>query len=825
MLKNNILKIAKRLFPYLVIIWMVTIVFLYFVDVKKVVPDNSATAKVSAVVVGDYRFEGRKSHLYYYEALKSVVVQKQIADGLTTTTVSPAFSLILVFVCLYSFSLVFLRKRGLDRINLKFPPIAWLIPFLTATLLIYSFWLSNFDIKAEPVLFTNIYGKLLGAIFFLIVVVMFTLSLGKKIKDIFIRDELGGLADFLLSFAFGATVLSVAYFCLALFGLFNQLSILIVFASILLLCIKEFIYWLKVIFIIPNEFSVKFLSPTPFLLFVFFCFVAENTLEAMRPIPIGHDDLIEYAKNIKLLSESGKLIGGVIPYPWELFVSSVNILSHSWTATSFFNASKSVLAFVSFWFLADYFCKVRKIKIFSDDKFIPILVAIIFYTLPMVVFQSAVDLKVDLAALFFAIMATFIIFKWKENGRSVYLFVAFFLLGFAFMIKVTTIFYIAGLAVYILYIFIQKKFKISRILKIVGFCLIFFILSFAPYALNSVSTFGVKKATQNYFIVSKSELPKIDLLTRKNSWEVGYKIPEYNKLSGENGSQDLNKFVAGGSSFSNILRLPFVVTMNSNVTGEFVDITFIFLAIVPVSIIFLLYKRKKNKDKSGFLRLAAIVTIVAFFLWLVFGSGIVWYGMAIFIPLLLLLAESLKQMAKYYKPVFVVALILIFSWLILSLFYRLTYNPKYLSHIMPKDLTYLRGTCDDQCYINYIFPENKTIKIINENNKAGAAGNILMTGKLLDFLIYNSNRNTIFDNYETFIEIHQEKDDALTIERLKKANFKYLIISRFSFPIYLHADVINQAKQEMYDFVSKNPDRIKIINDPSQDGSVIAEIL
>jgi len=43
--------------------------------------------------------------------------------------------------------------------------------------------------------------------------------------------------------------------------------------------------------------------------------------------------------------------------------------------------------------------------------------------------------------------------------------------------------------------------------------------------------------------------------------------------------------------------------------------------------------------------------------------------------------------------------------------------------------------------------------------------------------------------------------------------------------VYLHADVINQAKQEMYDFISNNPDKIKIINDPNKDGSIIAEIL
>jgi len=824
MSKISFAELAKKLFPYLAVIWMVAIVFFYFVDVKKTDSAQSPTSKVSSVIVGEYRFEGRASHLYYYQALKSTIVKKVTDDGVTTTSISPAFSLLLVFVCLYVLAFIFMRKRGLDRINLRFPPIAFLLPFFVFVLTVYSLWLGSFDIKAEPVLFTNIYGKLLEVIFFTVVIVVFTISLGKKIKGIFIKDDLGILADFLLSLAFGIAIMSFIYFCLALFGIFNLIALFIVFSLILILCNKEFIYWLKVIFVIPNEFSIKLLSPTLFLLFIFFCFVAQNTLEAMRPVPIGHDDLIEYAKNIKLLTESGRLIGGVLPYPWELFASSVNILSHSWMVTSFFNSLKSVLAFVSLYFLTDYFCKVRKIRLFSDDKFIPILVATIFYTLPMVVFQSAVDLKVDLAAFFYSIISTFMIFRWKETGKSIYLFVAFFLLGFAFTTKLTTIFYIAGLALYVLYLFIQQKLKILRILKIVGFCLVFFLLSFAPFALSSVSTFGVEKAAQAYFLSSKGELPKIHLLTKKDSSETK-ETPEYNKLSGENGSKDLSKFKAGGSLLSNIFSLPFIVTMNSNVTGEFVDVTFLFLAIIPITSIILLARRKKGSDKSGMLRLLSVAGLVAFALWLVFASGIVWYGMAILIPLLLLLAESLKQMEKYYKPVFFTAIVLIFSWLILSLAYRTTYNPKYLSHIMPKDLAYLRGTCDDQCYINYIFPENKTIKIINENNKTGDAGNILMTGKLLDFLIYNSNRNTIFDNYETFTEIHQEKDDALTIERLEKANFKYIIISRFSYPIYLHADVINKAKQEMYDFVSNNPDKIKLMNDPNMDGSVIAQIL
>lgn len=824
MLKNKILQIAKKLFPYLLIIWMISIAFLYFVDVKKVEQDSATSAKVSAVVVGNYRFEGRKSHLYYYQALKSAIVDKESTDGLTTTTVSPALSLILVFVCLFSLGLIFSRKMGFGQINLKFPPIAWFIPFLGATLLVYSFWLTNFDIKPDPVLFTNIYGKLLLAIFFLVAVVLVTISFGKRVKDFLVKEDLGVLADFLLSFAFGAALLSFIYFCLALFGVFNLTSVLIVFALILLVAPRCFVYWLKVIFVTKNNFSMKMLSPTPFLLFVFFCFVAQNSLEAMRPIPIGHDDLIQYAKNIKLITEGGKHIGGVLPYPWELFVSSINILSHSWMATSFFNASKSVLVFVSLYSLADYFCKIRKIKVFSDEKFIPLLVATLFYTLPMVVFQSAVDLKVDLAAYFYAVMGTYLLFQWKAVDKNRYLFLAFFLFGFAFMIKVTTIFYIAGIAVYLLYIFFQNRIKVLQVAKTIGFCLVFFALSFAPYALNSMSTLGFEKAAEGYFIYSKSKTPTIHLLTKKDRSETD-EIPEYNKLAGESGGQDLRKFVVGGSKLSNIFRLPFVATLNSNVTGEFVDITFIFLAILPISLITLLYRRKEDKDKSGLLRLISIVGLVSLLLWLVFGSGIVWYGMAILIPLLLFFAESLRLMEKYYKPIFVTVLVLIFSWLVLSLFYRLTYNPKYLSHIMPKDLAYLRGTCDDQCYTSFIFPENKTIKIINENNKSADKGNILMTGKLLDFLIYDSNRNTIFDNFETFSEIHQEKDDALTIERLKKANFKYIIISRFSFPVYLHADVINAAKQEMYDFVNKNPDRIKVMNDPSQDGSVIAEIL
>jgi hypothetical protein len=802
---------------------MVSIVFFYFIDVKKISVANESTSQVSAVVIGDYRFEGRTSHLYYYQALKSTIVRKETDIG-AITSLSPAFSLILVFVCLYALVMVFLRKRDIDTINLRFPPIAFLVPFLAAVIAVYSLWLGYFDIKAEPILFTNIYGKLITAIFFLVAVVIFTISIGRRIRNFVIKDSLGALADFLLSFAFGIAVLSFVYFCLALFGVLSFVSILVVLALILVFSFKSFLFWLKTIFVTKIHFSVKLLSPTLFLLFIFFSFVAQNTLEAMRPVPIGHDDLIQYAKNIKLLGESGSLIGGVLPIPWELFVSQVNILSHSWTVTSFFNSLKSVLAFVSLYFLADYFCRIRKIKLFSDDKFIPLLIATIFYTLPMVVFQSAVDLKVDLAALFFSLMATFILIKWKENNKVSYLFIAFFLLGFAFAIKITSIFYIAGIAVYVLYIFIQQKMKIFRILKIVGFCIIFFLISFAPYALNSASTLGVKKAAQALFISSKGELPTIHLLTKEDRSEIS-ELPEYNKLSGENGARDLSKFKADGSTISNMLSLPFIVTLNSKVTGEFVDITFLFLAIIPVSFIVLLFRRKEEKDRSGLLRIASIVFIIAFGLWLVYASGIVWYGMAIVIPTLLLLAESLKLMSKYYKSVLVIAFVLIFSWLILSMVYRLTYNPKYLSHIMPKDLTYLRGTCDEQCYTSFIFTENKTIKIINENNKTEEKGNIYMTGKLLDFLINNSNRNTLFDNYETFSEIHQEKDDALTIQRLKKANFKYIIISRFSHPIYLHADIINQAKQEMYDFVSKNPDRIKIINDPSQDGSIIAEIL
>ena len=823
MFNNKFFEVCKKIFPYIAIVWMIAIAFFYFIDVKKVSVVNQPSSQASAVVIGDYRFEGRASHLYYYQALKSTIVHKETSDG-TTTTLSPAFSLILVFVCLYALAIVFLRKRDLDTINLRFPPIAFLIPFLAAVIAVYSLWLGNFDIKAEPILFTNIYGKLITAVFFLVTIVIFTVSLGRRIKNFFIKDDLGVLADFLLSLAFGIAVHSFVYFCFALFGVLNFVSILIVFALTLVFSFKSFLFWLKTIFVTKINFSVRLLSPTLFLLFVFFCFAAQNTLEAMRPVPIGHDDLIQYAKNIKLLGESGRLIGGVLPIPWELFVSQINILSHSWMVTSFFNSLKSVLAFVSLYFLADYFCKIRKIKLLSDDKFIPVLIATIFYTLPMVVFQSAVDLKVDLIAFFYVAMATFLLMKWKENSKVSYLFIAFFLLGFAFTIKITTIFYIAGIAVYALYIFIQQKLKIFRILKIVGFCIIFFLISFAPYALNSASTLGINKAVRALFISSKSELPTIHLLTKEDRSETS-ELPEYNKLSGENGARDLAKFKVNGSIFSNIISLPFIVTMNSNVTGEFVDITFLFLAIFPVSLIMLLITRKDNKDKSGILRLASITFFVSFVLWLVFASGIVWYGMAIFIPLLLLLAGSLGLMSKFFKPVFFVALVLIFSWLLLSLAYRLTYNPKYLSHIMPKDLTYLRGTCDEQCYTSFIFPENKTIKIINENNKSEKKGNILMTGKLLDFLIYNSNRNTLFDNYETFSEIHQEKDDALAIERLKKANFKYIIISRFSFPVYLHADVINQAKQEMYDFVSNNPDKIKIINDPNTDGSIIAEIL
>ncbi len=166
-------------------------------------------------------------------------------------------------------------------------------------------------------------------------------------------------------------------------------------------------------------------------------------------------------------------------------------------------------------------------------------------------------------------------------------------------------------------------------------------------------------------------------------------------------NEDMWRYLGYDKWANNLLKMPFNLTMQVNQRWEFTDITFIFLALVPVVLLFLAFKIEllsfwvvwfivleyiifgnklwltdfignytyprayifvllafllptiyfvywlKNDKKSQLFRLNMIFAFVYIFLWTIAAFGIVWYGIALYFSLLFMIAIWIDYMSSY----------------------------------------------------------------------------------------------------------------------------------------------------------------------------------
>jgi hypothetical protein len=60
--------------------------------------------------------------------------------------------------------------------------------------------------------------------------------------------------------------------------------------------------------------------------------------------------------------------------------------------------------------------------------------------------------------------------------------------------------------------------------------------------------------------------------------------------SGKTTNEDLGRYFGYENGINNYLKLPYNLTMQVNQSGEYTDITFIFLALLPAILLFLGYR-------------------------------------------------------------------------------------------------------------------------------------------------------------------------------------------------------------------------------------------
>ncbi len=383
-----------------------------------------------------------------------------------------------------------------------------------------------------------------------------------------------------------------------------------------------------------------------FLLLTFILGV--SLINIIRPMPIGWDDLGVYMNIPKMIATSGELLQWWWLYPWQLITGTGFFFSYTAAQAFFVNQLGWILAVIALICSLSYIFEEKNKKSLLS---LPVLLAAVYYVMPMTVFQQAKDMKLDPALLFFSISAFIWIFSlWKAeySQKKVFtiLFISGLLVGFAFWVKITTLMLILwGLGLiayrylsYLGYIWFFSFFiaiftywnlwtKLNVILPnnttFIGTVTLVFlfigIISFiwAVYFqkwkqkqfFNWISAswlfiLGIIVSLSPWFIKNYQEAHvfSIDSLIAWSWWTTLYDYKQfYTKdelvaidkqsmewitTSGQSQNEDMGRYFGYDSGINNYLKLPANLTFQKNQGGEFTDITYIFLALVPALLLF-----------------------------------------------------------------------------------------------------------------------------------------------------------------------------------------------------------------------------------------------
>ena len=476
--------------------------------------------------------------------------------------------------------------------------------------------------------------------------------------------------QFLISIWFGFFCFSFVLTLCAFMWLYNYITVLFILISFAWFWFKQileacrFLYTYKINFK-NHDFSSKKISENinPFLLSTEFLFIivtgliSINFISVFRPFPIGWDDLGVYMNYPKLLAQAWEMLPLGQMLPWQLF-TWIWFLFESQTLAFFINSFSWVLAGVWIYlFLYSLITQNTEKKTYIN---IPLLWATIFLAMPMVIFQIAKDMKLDVALLFVSLISLYILYyvSFKKDisfrKNALYIFIAGILAGFCFSIKVTSLLFvlwsiwllvfshlsIAGFLWYIwiffavftklwlwslmnvvypkdnpefinyfsivsllvwiwfiLYSFFPKKIDISISLFqklavfILGIC-----IALSPWVIKNIAELGVSNVPVARMIWWKIErfTPDYTQIYTTDELDLMEKTEVWRKVnsSGTTSNEDFGRYFWYETGINNYIKLPWNLTMQLNQKWDFTDITYIFLALIPVLLLFLPYRIK-----------------------------------------------------------------------------------------------------------------------------------------------------------------------------------------------------------------------------------------
>ncbi len=403
--------------------------------------------------------------------------------------------------------------------------------------------------------------------------------------------------------------------------------------------------------------------------FIFLTFlIAVSLINAIRPMPIGWDDLWVYMNFPRIMALTGEILHGAGMYSWQLITGTWFLINQIAANAFYINQLWWILSIIVLTSVLSYILERKdKIAILS----LPLLLAGIYYFMPMTVFQQAKDMKLDPALMMVSVSSFWLLwYAIKHNTINKYLLILVvgIIVGLAFSIKFTTLILIVSILALIAYaelgiiwflgffslfigIFtgwnlwskmnvwmpVENTWLIHTIawVAIIIGCICItisywkngfesvkkwiyisavfiggLIIGLSPWLIKNgieaqTFTTSQKGSLVDSMLWGFSDYRYLDYkwLYTKDEYDQKRKEQQSNTITNDGKSQneDFSRYFGQESWLNNYLKLPANLTFQKNQSGEFTDITYIFLAFLPSILLFVRWRKFKNKEWTTFI--------------------------------------------------------------------------------------------------------------------------------------------------------------------------------------------------------------------------------
>lgn len=330
-----------------------------------------------------------------------------------------------IMIVIYAIYKYYQVNFAWERVRFSLPWILWffLLHLFILSTLFFSY--NGFSLWYGLTLFFKI---ILYSIL-PIIIVFLNISFWKKILNLawvdrdkysfHIEEDKSWIYTFLFSlwlwfFSF-ITLLTLIWY-LWFYNLFTVFAILIVFLVFSFRELKEVWNWfldykveftnhdLKSDSLIKNI-ALKLLS-TEALFIIATLIISINLISIVRPMPIWWDDLGAYMNFPRQLAYAWQIFGLWWMYSWQVF-TGIGYMIWEPNQAFFLNNVWWILSFIVIILVLSDLIKSERKTLIN----IPLLLATLFISLPMIIFQQAKDMKLDAWLFFISIIALYVFYK------------------------------------------------------------------------------------------------------------------------------------------------------------------------------------------------------------------------------------------------------------------------------------------------------------------------------------------------------------------------------------------------------------------------------